>query len=164
MNIGKRFQQDFSLSRLASRVSLVIGALLLAACGDGYFAVGSDGFYYEGSIDYRSEHRHNNCRSVVYPAVVVQFFAVEDGRRLAVAANGELEGRDGISVLRTDRSAGSGLVYSLAGGFDRAGTFDVFVSARRVGDGVSQSFVYNNVRVDSDDCGPIPVFLDATLN
>ncbi len=153
-----------SLRRRGRVLLTSVFALMLAGCGEGYFAVGSDGYYYSGSFDYRYDVRYDNCRSVVYPAVVVEFFAVEDRRRLAVFADGDIAGRDRIERLRIDREAGSGLVYSLAGAFDRAGIFDVSVTARRPGDAASQTFIYENIRVDADECGPVTVFLSAVLN
>ncbi len=148
------------------RRALLAGALvsMAAGCGEGYFAVSSDGFYYEGGYDYRYGARYDNCRNVVYPAVVVEFFAAEDGGRLAVLADGDIVGGNRVETLRVDRQAGNGLVYSLAGGFDRAGIFDVRVTARRVGDVATQTFRYDNIRVDADRCGPVTVFLNATVN
>lgn len=163
MNRARLFLQQCRPARLGRLIGAGLIALGLAACGEGYVAIGSDGFYYEGGYDYRYDYRHSNCGRYVYPAVVVEFFAREDGRRLAVDATGEIDGRGGISVMRTDRSAGGGLVYSLAGGFGRVGLFDVSVSARRPGDNLSQNFIYRDVRVGEDRCGPITVFLDATL-
>lgn len=153
-----------SMQRLWRALPAAAMTLMLAGCGEGYFAVGSDGFYYEGGYDYRYDVRYDNCRSVVYPAVVVEFFAAEDGGRLAVIADGDIVGGNRVERLRVDRNAGGGLVYSLAGGFDRAGIFDVSVTARRVGDTATQTFRYDNIRVDADRCGPVTVFLNATVN
>ncbi|MGH1360485.1 MAG: hypothetical protein ACRBC3_17135 [Burkholderiaceae bacterium] len=164
MNQIKTSLQRFSPARVSRVLAVAIMGLLLSACGEGYFAIGSDGFYYEGGYDYHHDSRDANCGRYAYPAVVVEFFAAEDGLRLGVDAEGEVDGRGGVSVMRPYLRANDGLLYSLAGGFDRVGLFDVFVSARRPGDTVSQTFVYRDVRVREDRCGPITVFLDATLD
>jgi len=151
---------------VVKRITLFLAATVLAACGEGYIAVGSDGFYYEGGYyyDYRYEYRRDNCRNYEYPAVIVEFFAAEDGDRIAVDADGELIGRGGVERLRPERRTASGLATSLLGGYDRVGIFDVVVSARRPGDRSDQTFTFRDVRVDADSCGTITEFLSAVVD
>ena len=154
------------MHRLTKRITLLLAAAVLTACGEGYFAVGSDGFYYEGGYyyDYRYEYRRDNCRAYEYPAVIVEFFAAEDGGRIAVDAEGDLISSRGTERLRPERRTASGLVTSLLGGYDRIGVFDVVVSARRPGDRVDQTFTFRDVVVSEDRCGTVTEFLRATID
>ncbi len=154
------------MQRLTKRITILLAAVVLAACSEGYFAVGSDGFYYEGGYyyDYRYEYRRDNCRAYEYPAVIVEFFAAEDGGRIAVDAEGDLIGRGGTERLRPERRTASGLATSLLGGYDRVGVFDVVVSARRPGDRADQTFTFRDVVVSEDSCGTITEFLSAVVD
>jgi len=140
---------------------MLLMAAVLAACGEGYVAVGSDGFYYDGGYhyDYRYDNRRDNCRAYEYPAVIVEFFAAEDGDRIAVDAQGDLIGRGAVEQMRPERRTASGLATSLLGGYDRVGVFDVVVNARRAGDRADQIFEFRDIRVSEDSCGTITEFL-----
>lgn len=154
------------MQRLTKRITMLLAAAVLAACGEGYVAVGSDGFYYEGGYDYdyRYDNRRDNCLNYEYPAVIVEFFAAEDGGRIALDAQGELIGRGRVEQLRPERRTDSGLAFSLLGGFDRAGVFDVVVSARRAGDRADQTFTFRDVIVSEDRCGPVTEFLRVVVD
>src|SRR5690606_24099645 len=94
------------------------------------------------------------------PGVVVEFFARDDGRQVAVAASGTL--RDGPFVEQMKpaghRFAGAGRSYALAGGYRRQGIYDV-----RVETAAGEVLTWSRVRVAGDRCGPFTVVLQAEL-
>lgn len=90
----------------------------------------------------------------------MEFVARGDGRPVAVAATGTL--RDGPYLEQmsptTDRFAGHGRSYALAGGFRREGVYEVRVEI--AGGEVLQ---WSRVRVTGDRCGPFTVVLRAEV-
>ncbi len=94
------------------------------------------------------------------PAVIVEFVARDDDVPVAVPATGTL--RDGAYVEQmrphSHRFAGPGRAFALAGGFGRAGIYDIQVET-----GSGEVLEWSRVRVSADRCGPFTVVLQARV-
>ncbi|MGE0314523.1 MAG: hypothetical protein AB7P21_23150 [Lautropia sp.] len=139
--------------RTATRVLLakLLGlTALLAGCGPGHYYY-SDGFYlYDGY----------SCPRNVQPAIIVEFVARGDGRRVAVGASGVLADRGYTEqMVAWDRQAAiDGRTDSLAGAFGRPGVYDVRVRTQ-----FDEVHEWDRVVVYGDNCGPLTVVLTAPI-
>lgn len=118
--------------------------LLLGACGEVFLS------YTSGST----------CPPDPDPAVVVRFVSAFDARPVAVVAAGTtFDGVRAETMAREDRRyAGTDRTFSLAGGFGRAGIYDVDVQTSS-----GERFVWRRIEVPGDYCGPFTVFLQAPV-
>lgn len=132
----------------AAAAGVLLGAL--AGCGPGYVYVG---FTYRDGCDES------------LPAVVVEFVERRSGERVAVRAVGEMF--DGVQVLPLGPhvlARRSDYVFSLAGGYDRVGVFDVTGSFIFTAGGLERPFRFDGVRVSGDSCGPLTRYLSVVVD
>lgn len=136
----------FGAIRWLRGLLLLAVAPLAGGCGWGYLSV------------------NTGCYDVLRAAVVVEFVDRDTGRPLAVDAFGSIAGsRFSESLVPFEQPPGSvRLVYSLQGGFDLAGVFDVTVTAAVPGE-PAQTIIFEDVVVAADACGPITRFLVAPI-
>jgi hypothetical protein len=122
-------------------LTLLATALLVVACGGDGARPGDD----RNSIA---------CPAVAEAAVVVQFVEAGNGAPALVLASGTLT-EGAYTEKMTGSTAANQLVSSLAGGFDRPGTYNVAVTASRTSTSPEQPFVFTNVEVTrkASGCG-----------